>query len=131
MRGLGIDRRWRGMGVLLVALALAVRLAAPTGWMLASSDTGPRLVICTGHGAMALDTDPAKAPTNRPDKSNDHVCVFAGAHAAPTPLALVAAISTPVDLAAEPPVVAPTDQRPGQGLAAPPPPSHGPPASPI
>lgn len=120
---------WGGTGALLVALALAVRLTAPTGWMLASSDHGPRIVICTGHGAETLGGDPAKAPAQQPDKSQDHACVFAGAHAASTPPAQTAPLAITSVAKTEPPRVALLDQRPGQGLAAPPPPSQGPPNS--
>ena len=67
MRGFRIHGGWRGTGALLVALALAVRLAAPTGWMLAPGDSGPQMVICTGHGTQTLGGDPAKTPTNPPD----------------------------------------------------------------
>jgi hypothetical protein len=114
---------------LLVALALAVRLASPTGWMLAPGDGhgAPRLVICTGHGPLALqshDRSPARAPV----KSSDHACVFAGPAAppAPSPMATVSAATEPVVATPAPPAL--SDQRPGHGLAAPPPPSHGPPA---
>jgi len=117
---------WRGAGVLLVALSLAVRLAAPTGWMLTPGDNGPRMVICTGHGAATL-ADPGKAPAHAPDKSPEHACVFAGAHAAPTPPAPVASLASVPAPAAEPSRGSLADQRPGRGLAAPPPPSQGPP----
>ena len=58
----GIGRVWRGSGALLVLLALAVRLAAPQGWMLAPGDGhgAPRLVICTGH----RDRTPARNPAS-------------------------------------------------------------------
>jgi hypothetical protein len=132
MRWFRINGGWRGTGVLLVALALAVRLSAPTGWMLAPGDHGPRMVICTGHGTetlggTTLGGDPAKAPANRPDKTADHVCVFAGAHAAPTPPAhaiVPVAVTAPTTSIF---VATLADQRPGRGLAAPPPPSQGPP----
>ena len=117
---------WRHAGVLLVALAFAVRLATPAGWMLSASASGPTLVICTGHGLQTLP-DPGKTPGHAPDKSSDHPCVFAGAHAAPTPAALIAIpTGSPAPVDAAPSIIA-ADQRPGRGLAAPPPPSHGPP----
>jgi hypothetical protein len=122
---------WRGGGALLLALALALRLAAPDGWMLAPGDGHglPQLVICTGHGAetLTLGGDHRHAPSDAPDKQGGHPCVCAG-HAAPTPPALVAAL-VPVTLVtlAEPALQRLADQRPGRGLAAPPPPSQGPP----
>ncbi|HTX51052.1 MAG TPA: DUF2946 family protein [Caulobacteraceae bacterium] len=127
MRWFRVHGGWRGTGALLVVLALAVRLTAPNGWMLAPGDHGPRMVICTGHGPEMLGGDPAKAPANQPDKSADHVCVFAGAHSAPTPPAPIAFLTVTPVATDEPPRVALLDQRPGQGLAAPPPPSQGPP----
>ncbi|MBV8592933.1 MAG: hypothetical protein JOZ27_01395, partial [Caulobacteraceae bacterium] len=39
--------------LLLVALALAMRIAAPPGTMVAPSPAGARLIICTGHGPLA------------------------------------------------------------------------------
>jgi hypothetical protein len=132
MRWFRIDGGWRRSGMLLLALAMAVRLAAPTGWMLAPGDGhgAARLVICTGHGLAELAPagvgHPGKSG-DTPDKQGDHVCVFAG-HAAPPPPPLIAALlpaqaTAFVDLAPS----RPTDQRPGRGLAAPPPPSQGPP----
>jgi len=126
MRRLTIGGVWRTGGVLLVALALAVRLATPSGWMLAPGDGGPKLVICTGHAPSMAP----KAPGRHQDNGRDqHACVFAGAHAAssPPPLSAVRDEASVVPLdPATPPVL---DQRPGQGLAAPPPPSQAPPLS--
>jgi hypothetical protein len=127
MGRLRIDRVWRGSGLLLVLLALAVRLATPDGWMLASGDGhgAPRMIICTGHVE-------AGAPTpGRPDKADhsQHPCVFAGAHAAAAPPMLVASLGTTSVVISAPPPARLADQRPGRGLAAPPPPSHGPPAA--
>jgi hypothetical protein len=127
MRRFRINGGWRGTSALLVALALAVRLAAPSGWMLAPGDHGPRIVICTSHGAETLGGDPAKTPGRQPDKSADHACIFAGAHLAPTPPSPVVTPRTSPAPIAEALVATLADQRPGQGLAAPPPPSHGPP----
>src|SRR5579863_1984639 len=95
MRRLTIGGIWRTGGVLLVALALAVRLATPSGWMLAAGDGGPKLVICTGHAPSMAP----KAPGRHQDNGRDqHACVFAGAHAASAP-------PTPDTLRAEAPVV--------------------------
>ncbi|HEX3701134.1 MAG TPA: DUF2946 family protein [Phenylobacterium sp.] len=127
MRRLRIEGVWRGSGLLLVLLALAVRLATPDGWMLAPGDGhgGPQMVICNGHmgGGAGMP--------GHPDKSDhsDHPCVFAGAHVATAPALLVASlVATSVVVSAEPPARL-ADQRPGRGLAAPPPPSQGPPAA--
>jgi hypothetical protein len=126
--------RWESMvrvgGLTLVALALALRLAVPSGFMVAGDGAGAAtLIICTGHGPAQW---PGRAP--RPDdrsKPADHPCAFAG-HATPTPptpLALIA--PSPLAAYAAPPSARLADQRPGLGLAAPPPPAVGPPAASI
>ena len=120
---------WRRASAAIVALlALAVRLAAPTGWMLAPSDGhgAPRLVICTGHGPAELGGHPS-APSHTPARSIEHPCVFAGAASPTAPQAPAVPIAAPTLMAVDVPVTAFRDQRPGRGLAAPPPPSHGPP----
>jgi hypothetical protein len=122
---------WRAGGMLLLALALAVRLAAPSGWMLAPGDgqAPPHLVICTGHGPLDLAVLDHGKPGHPADRSGDHPCVFAG-HPTPTPpsplAALLPAVSFTIVAA---PAVRLADQRPGRGLAAPPPPAVGPPTS--
>jgi hypothetical protein len=123
---------WRRAGAAIVALlALTVRLAAPTGWMLAPGDghAAPRLVICTGHGPADLSGRPL-GPSHAPGRSIEHPCVFAGAATPPAPQAPAVPLATPTPVAADVPVVAFRDQRPGRGLAAPPPPSHAPPSTP-
>jgi len=118
---------WRVGGALLLALALACRLAAPEGWMLAAGPGGPKLVICTGHGVATAPGHPDGHGNSGDERRGDHPCVFAGAHAPPAPL-LSAAIPGRAAIAYDAPLPAPlADQRPGRGLAAPPPPSQGPP----
>jgi hypothetical protein len=129
MERLRTTRVWRGSGLLLVLLALAVRLATPEGWMLAAGDGhgGPRMVICTGH------MDGGAGMPGHPDKSDrsDHTCVFAGAHVGAAPPMLAASfVATPIIVALKGPDRL-ADQRPGRGLAAPPPPSQGPPSASI
>lgn len=108
----------------LAALALLVLIFVPRGFM-PSGETGPpHLVICTGHGPLVLSTGagkPAKAP--RPEQPCAFAAHGAGARA-PTPHPLGgAAIAFAMS------VVAPVgDATPGRGLAAPPPPSRGPPS---
>lgn len=122
----------RGGGVCVALLALALRLAAPTGWMLAPAEGhgAPRLVICTGHGPAELAAsrgDPTRTPSRSAD---DHPCVGAGAATPPAPQLPAVPSIEPRAAAADAPLAALADQRPGRGLAAPPPPSHAPPASP-
>jgi len=119
---------------------MAMRVVIPTGYMVASSEAAhglPQMVICTGQGAMAVtvDTDghlikTSLKPASKPSQSNkdrpDHPCAFSGTAAAQSasqslPLALVRlSHSAPLPFASV--------QRPGLGLAAPPPWTTGPPS---
>jgi hypothetical protein len=122
-----IERVWRGSGALLVLVALVCRLAAPDGWMLAAGDGGAKLVICTGHMPAAPAGHPDGHGGTGGDGHGDHPCVYAGAHAPPAPSLVAAALApTAARLDADSPSPL-TDRRPGRGLAAPPPPSQGPP----
>jgi hypothetical protein len=125
---MGGDQQARVSGrrgfLILALLALCLQILIPSGFMVASSDTGPALVICTGHGPLTLDDhgQPGKAPSSKADMP----CLFAG-HGTTAAAPSVARISPPTAI-----VVARVAQairwvRPGHGLAAPPPPSHAPP----
>jgi hypothetical protein len=126
MDGVTVKNR---LSVLLILCALAVRLVIPAGWM-PSAERSFAVTVCTGvnMSTVWIDTkgkihkaDPAK------HKSYDHEpCAFAGtAMAADTP-------SSPVALpmvqdVSDRLVMATTPASIGRGLAAPPPPSTGPP----
>ncbi len=114
-----------GLG-LLALLAVALKVLTPSGFMIAQTRGGFPLVICTGHGP--LDLSGAGDPLHGKKSSNDAPCAFSG-HAATTPPASFV-VSAAVGLVYLAPV---TDRRgdlvPGRGLAAPPPPSQGPPRS--
>jgi hypothetical protein len=114
---------WRGVLLTLAVLALVMRIAVPQGFMVASNTLGgAELVICTGSGPLKT------APDAPADKSkSDGACAFAGqgvgaAPEAPPALAAASFVGTVADK----PIVRP-DLAPGRGLAAPPPPSLGPP----
>lgn len=121
-----LQRFGRGFGragLVLALLALMLRAAVPAGYMVAQ-DHGPHLVICSGHAAVAAETgDKPSKDRQKPDQP----CAFAGTHVA---------LEAPVVPAPVPHAQAPTKTvvlaraalSPGRGLAAPPPPSTGPPA---
>jgi hypothetical protein len=113
---------WRGVLMTLAVLALVIRIGMPQGTMVSApvEGTGFQLVICTGNGAMKTPGAPADRST--PDKA----CAFAGhgSGAAPEPAPQVAAAQF---IAFQPAGAVPADLAPGRGLAAPPPPSLGPP----
>ncbi len=123
------DRRplWRqavGPGFFLVLLVLAFQIILPPGVMPASGPGLP-LVLCTGHGPASL------APTAPADRHHDggvqHACPFAHhglTASAPTSPTIGVAVAAYVVVASP----LPAGLSPGAGLAAPPPPSHAPPA---
>lgn len=124
------------LGALLTVCAIAVRVFIPAGFMVAPTpnDSGlPAIIICTAQGAKAVsvqtgvaaDDHGPSAPTEG-NKTPDHGCVFAGA-VTPLPapsltLARAERLADPVTV--DRPV---SHQRPGLGLAAPPPFKTGPP----
>lgn len=110
----------------LAMLALFLQVLVPQGFMAAREGGLPAIVICTGHGPVLNRDDLGGHPSKAPKSRSDVVCGFAGHGAS------VAPPSTPdaprASMHHVPDVVAPqADLVPGRGLAAPPPPSQGPP----
>jgi hypothetical protein len=124
MRGVGfrsgVERRWL---YALAALALLVQVLVPQGFMVSTGQGAPGLVICTGHGPLQLGghDHSGKAP-----KSADTACAFA-VHGATAPPPTFARLDR-IRFEPAPAILARAfDLAPGRGLAAPPPPSQGPP----
>jgi hypothetical protein len=131
---------WR-LGLAALLLALAMRLLVPTGFMWeAGTSGGAQLVPCSGmapssgdpsmhgmhHMAMA---GPSHEKGSESGDNSSRECAFAGL-GGPLDLAnpFVAPATLPLAAVALPVFVAQT-LTPGRGLAAPPPPSRGPPAT--
>jgi hypothetical protein len=103
----------------------------------------PQMVICTGQGAMAVAVDgeghlvktslkpaskPAHSDPSHSDKDRpDHPCAFLGTAAA-AQTANLALPPEPVRFSQYAPLPLASAQRPGLGLAAPPPWTTGPPS---
>jgi hypothetical protein len=126
LTGAGVKRRWAAA---LAVLALLLQAFAPPGTMLARDGDGRAvIVLCTGHGPAMTFGDligqPGKAPKSKPDSP----CAFA-AHGAATEAPILAAIAVPIARAQPAPTPTRFDLVPGRGLAAPPPPSQGPPTT--
>jgi hypothetical protein len=107
-------------------LALLAQVLAPQGFMVARQGGLPAIVICTGHGPVLSRDDLGGHPAKSPNAKPDMVCGFAGhglglAASPPLMVARAMAWSPPVLVASS------ADLAPGRGLAAPPPPSQGPP----
>ena len=89
------------------------------------------MVLCPGDGAMPGMAMPFGAAHHRgqaPHDALDHQCAFAGL----TTTAVTPDLTTPMLAPFGPAIASPDPNRPvavpGRGLAAPPPPSHAPPA---
>ena len=126
----------------LLAAALFMRILVPAGWMPVVDASGVHLEICSGwakeprpeprhhhmaHASHHASAEKAPAHEHEPSKHSNQPCAFSGLG-----LAFLDA--------AHPPVIepAPADAAPpgrvllavlGRGLAAPPPPSTGPPTA--
>lgn len=124
------DRRGGGLALTLLALALFMRLLVPAGWM--PSADGRSITLCTSMGAVqawvaADGSVHEKAPGSDADKASQP-CIFAAlgvAILAPDPVAGLAAVDTAPALAIARAIAVAI----GRGLAAPPPPPTGPPAT--
>lgn len=118
----GAGRAW----LMLALLAVTLRVLAPPGYML-SPDSPSGYALCTSQGLQSPDQGP-DAPASG-GAMKDAPCVFAGLAAFDTPpsppeMSSAAGYSEPAWVPA-----GPRNLRPGLGLAAPPPPSTGPPHS--
>ena len=136
----GVLSWMRSMGRRLGAIALLamlVRAIIPAGYMLAEADTGSgrylRVEMCDGHHKPAqiidLDTgkvvDPSGLPKNVKNEASSSPCVFAGIAAMAPPVVVTEPVEFRVSHQVDFDVG--RDLRPGRGIAAPPPPSTGPP----
>jgi hypothetical protein len=121
------EQVWSSVGQALAALALLLMVLVPQGTMLARSGDQVLIVICSGHGPITVQAPPGarKAPADK--KAPDAPCAFAG-HAPSVPVPVMARLAEP---SPSPYLEARSDPAsspaPGRGLAAPPPPSRGPP----
>jgi len=118
--------RLTGLGALLALLALAINVAAPPGFMVARRGAGAAIVICTGHGPATLPAGGDNSDHKGGKAGHDSVCAFAGHGLASTPPP-VATVTRQAFAAAVASAATIADLAPGRGLAAPPPPSRGPP----
>lgn len=129
-------RQWWRVFSTLAVLAVLVKVVLPAGFMPdASRSTGLwPIVICTEHGPVdaflndkgEIVTEHSGQPTSKPAEEKDEPCAFGGAVAGHVPANISLVSWTPPVVQQVQPAF-PTTSAPGRGLAAPPPPSHGPP----
>ena len=121
---------WRGLCGALAALALAMQLLLPPGFMVSGPSAGPpAVVICTGTGPLVhgRDLDPGHAPAGKAKGGGP--CALAAHAAGPPPMA------PPMTTVAVAWLIPPTpDHRPPTAIVrhlGVPPPARGPPSVPI
>lgn len=112
----------------LALLALALKSLAPSGFMPGSS-LAAAIVLCPHQGATpAIVHGRGHAPQKAPHDGAEHPCAFAGHGASLFATPMGGRDLKPAALAAAIVKVREYARAPGRGLAAPPPPSHAPPA---
>lgn len=123
------ERIGAGVAQTLVVLALLFQVVLPQGLMVSNEGGRAVIVICTGHGEVQIQAPDGPHDKKAPAKNtNQGPCAFAG-HAPPVPVPVFTPLAAPKPAFA--PVATPrlVTLTPGRGLAAPPPPSQGPPSS--
>jgi hypothetical protein len=122
------SKEW-GVGAMLALLALIALVLAPPGYMVSTDSKAPGLVICSGHGPQTLGADGQLRPLKdhgAPGSKFDSPCVFAG-HGVGVAPALAIGVARLGFAHFVEPAQHSLSLAPGRGLAAPPPPSQGPP----
>lgn len=120
---------WGAQLLMLCALAAVItRAIVPVGYMATVSGDQISVTLCGSGAAATLDLGGHDGRGGDGKTAQmDGVCVFAAAAATAPPPVLMAAIAAPRAAPVEAaPIVSPAVAV-GQGLAAPPPPSHAPP----
>ncbi len=129
-----IDRAMRGFAICGLALVLLLRVLVPAGWMPAQSG-GFAVTLCIDGARVAawIDgdgrvhrVDTGKADKDMPGK--DSPCAFAATGLPPLP-ALAAVVAERIAAVLLLPPLPTFAVAIGRGLAAPPPPATGPPAT--
>lgn len=119
-------RHWALHLLMLCAFAAVVtRALVPTGYMAVADGDRISVTLCGSGQAVALDLGDEEAPGQ---SGGEGVCVFAAASAAASTPVVFASIAAPAPPLEQPQPTFPEAVHVGLGLAAPPPPSHAPPA---
>ena len=108
----------------LLALALAIRLLVPQGWM---PNGAGGVMMCSGSAPVAMASAMHGGQEMPAGHGQDHPCPFAALGLAAAPPAAVAPVLPPAAVTATGRSAAHAIAV-GRGLAAPPPPATGPPA---
>jgi hypothetical protein len=125
----------RSIFMVLAALALAIKVMIPAGFMTAppSADDLPfALVLCTAQGAVTVQPDDLATPAHddqgsKSDTAHDSPCAFAGHGGGAPPPNLLDVRSVEFVAYRAPAAAQVVHLAPGRGLSAPPLPARGPP----
>jgi len=126
---------WRHVCLTLAALAIALKVLVPPGFMAAppSNDLPFALVLCTSQGSTIIQSGEALGGHGHSDQAPDegghqNPCVFAGHGLGAPPPSLVDAGAVTFVAYLYRPQAAVAHLAPGHGLTGPPLPARGPPA---
>ncbi|MDO7833844.1 hypothetical protein Q4610_02190 [Sphingobium sp. HBC34] len=123
----------RGLLAALALLVLAVQLVAPTGFMPIRTESGVMVTLCTGQGAVNVVVPRGEAPGKhgQPDDgmTGQQHCPFAASVQPLVPPLVAADLPLPAWQLAFGPIAFALKTGVIARLAAPPPPSSGPPAT--
>lgn len=124
----------RGLLAALALLVLAIQLLMPPGFMPIRTDTGVVVTLCTGQGAINVIVDRDAAPgkgDHAPDEgtTGPMPCAFAASLQPVVPPLIMADVALPAWQLAYGPIAFALKTGLIARLAAPPPPSSGPPAT--
>ncbi|MEC3910273.1 DUF2946 family protein [Sphingobium sp. CR2-8] len=127
----------RGLLAALALLVLAIQLIAPSGFMPVRTERGVVVTLCTGQGAVNVVVPRGHAPegnghsSDRPDDgmTGQQHCPFAAAVQPVVPPLVAADLPLPAWQLAFGPIAFALKTGVIARLAAPPPPSSGPPAT--
>ncbi|MFB0874383.1 MULTISPECIES: DUF2946 family protein [unclassified Sphingobium] len=122
----------RGLLAVLALFVLAVQLIAPAGFMPKRTERGVVVTLCTGQGAVNVVVPRDRAP-GKPDQPDDGMtgqqhCPFAASIQPAVPPLILADLALPAWQLAFGPIAFALKTGLIARLAAPPPPSSGPPA---
>lgn len=123
----------RGLMAALALLVLAIQLVAPTGFMPTRTDRGVVVTLCTGQGAVNVVV-PRESDGDRHGQRDDGMtgqqhCPFAASVQPAVPPLVLADLPLPVWTLASGVIAQALRTGVIARLAAPPPPSSGPPAT--
>lgn len=120
----------RGLLAALALLVLAIQLIAPSGFMPVRTERGVVVTLCTGQGAINMIVDRDQAPHRQDDGAQvQQHCAFAASVQPAVPPLVLADLPLPAWQLAFGPIAFALKTGLIARLAAPPPPSSGPPVA--